>query len=99
MTATLVRYTVRPEAADENARLVAEVFAELDRVRPPDLRYAVLRLDKERFVHIASSSTQPSPLLSLDSFRRFRDGIAARCVEAPVSEPASLLGAYRFADA
>ena len=95
MNVTVVRYKVRPDAVEENARLIGEVMAELDRVDPPDLRYLVLRLDGQRFLHVALTTSEPSPLVSLPSFGRFRHRIAERCVETPQSDSATLLGNYR----
>ena len=44
MSTTVVRYTTRPESADENQALVEQVFTELAASRPPGLRYASFRL-------------------------------------------------------
>src|SRR5690349_6420424 len=51
---TLVRYRAKPEQADENQRLSAAVFEELQRKAPSGLRYAVFRLPDDTFVHLAS---------------------------------------------
>ena len=54
-TANVVRYTARsPEAADENSRLIQQVFAELAAEDPGSLRYAAFRLaDGVSFVHVS----------------------------------------------
>jgi hypothetical protein len=50
----IVRYATTPEAADENARLVRDVYAELAQTQPDGLRYATFRLDDGvTFVHLA----------------------------------------------
>ena len=43
--ATVVRYTTRPESADENERLIRAVFAQLAEQRPAGLRYSSIRLE------------------------------------------------------
>jgi hypothetical protein len=46
MTMTkVIRYRTNPEWADENERLIKEVFAEMATRNPEGLRYAAFRLD------------------------------------------------------
>src|SRR5262245_36653576 len=47
---TLVRYRVKPGQADENERLSAAVFKELQQKSPEGLGYAVFRLPDGTFV-------------------------------------------------
>ena len=55
MKRLMVRYKVRAERAAENERYIASVFEQLDRDRPPGLRYASFKLDDGvSFVHIVS---------------------------------------------
>jgi hypothetical protein len=50
----VVRYETRPEAADDNQRLIEAVFDRLASDDPGGLRYAVFRLaDGVTFVHVA----------------------------------------------
>ena len=42
---TLVRYKAKPGQADENQRLSAAVFSELQQKAPAGLRYAVFRVN------------------------------------------------------
>jgi hypothetical protein len=59
--ATVVRYTTRPESAEENERLVRAVFAELAEQRPAGLSYSSVRLeDGVSFVHVAVTDTTHS---------------------------------------
>ena len=44
MKRMLVRYKTKPESADENQRLIENVFAELRAKVPAGVHYAVLRL-------------------------------------------------------
>jgi hypothetical protein len=47
MKRTLIRYRTKPEMADTNAALIADVFAELKAARPQGVRYLSLRLEDE----------------------------------------------------
>jgi hypothetical protein len=94
----VVRYTTRPEAADENQRLIEQVFAELGRNDPGGLRYATFRLqDGVTFVHMALVDGETNPLEQTAAFAEFQRGIGERCVERPVVSDATLVGAYRVA--
>jgi hypothetical protein len=91
-----VRYTTRPDRADENERLIREVFAELAVSRPPGLDYAAFRLeDGVSFVHLATIEGDENPLTSLPAFRTFVSGIGDRCTDPPVTTAASPVGGYR----
>jgi hypothetical protein len=91
----VVRYRTRPEAADENQRLVEEVFAELAAADPGGLAYTTFRMaDGVTFVHVARSDADPSPLSRSAAFAEFQRGVEARCVEPPVVSEAGVVGAY-----
>ena len=64
MTVTkVIRYKTRPESADENERLIRDVFPELAEQRPPGLHYAAFRLeDGVSFVHVAVIDGATNPL-------------------------------------
>jgi len=92
----IVRYTTRPERADENERLIQEVFAELAVTRPPGLDYAAFRLeDGVSFVHLATVEGDENPLTTLPAFQSFVSGVGDRCVAPPVPTGGSQVGAYR----
>jgi hypothetical protein len=96
MTNTIViRYRCKPDRADENQRLVEDVFAELAASDPGRIRYATFRLADDTFVHIAETDDD-NPLVRTAAFARFQHGLAERCDEAPDPQPAHLVGAYRF---
>jgi len=89
----VVRYRVRPEAADENARLVEEVYTALAKLEPSDFRYATYRLgDGVSFVHIAHGDA--GPLSSLPAFAEFQRELPQRCVELPVVSESTVVGSY-----
>ncbi len=93
MGRTVVRYTVLPGRAEENAALVRAVYAELADVRPAGFRYATYRLDDGvTFVHVAEGEGNPLPELA--AFRAFQAGIRERCSAPPAVSPAELVGSY-----
>jgi hypothetical protein len=98
MKQTLVRYKTKPERAQENAQLVAQVFAELKAKSPDSVRYLCLRLDDGTFVHFAAvdSADGAHPITSLDAFRIFQSGIKERCIELPLAGDATIVGNYRM---
>jgi hypothetical protein len=99
MTVTIVRYTTKPERADENQALVEKVFVELDAARPAGLRYATFRLaDTVSFVHVAAIDTEDgtNPLTQTPAFVEFVRDIADRCEEGPVASEATLVGSHQF---
>jgi hypothetical protein len=98
MTTVVVRYTPKADRADENQQLVEAVFAELAETDPGGVRYATFRLADGTFVHIANVEGDENPLAGTESFAKFQEGIADRCVEGkgPNPQPAELVGSYRF---
>lgn len=91
----VVQYTTKSEFADENERLVREVFAELGEHEPGGLHYCTIRLgDGVSFVHFAVLDAEENPLSSSPAFARFQSGIAERCATGPNPSPASVVGSY-----
>jgi len=91
---TLVRYRARPDQADENQRLSAAVFNELQEKAPAGLRYAVFRLPDDTFVHLASLEDGATPLSALETFRAFSGGVRERCAEPPLAAQPTIIGNY-----
>jgi len=96
MRTVMVRYQVRPDAAAENERLIRQVFAQLARAPLPGVRYQVVKLaDGVSFMHLASHDGEgANPITQLAAFKEFAGGIRDRCVEAPATVEAQLVGAY-----
>jgi hypothetical protein len=93
----VVRYRTHPQHADENERLIREVFAELDAKRPDGLRYASFRLDDGvSFVHVAVLDGDENPLAASAAFAAFQAGIADRCAEGPAASDATVIGSYHL---
>ncbi len=91
----MVRYKVKTDRGDENARLIQAVFAELAEKRPPGLRYTSYRLaDGVSFVHIATTEGAENPLQAIEAFKRFTSAIKDRCEEPPVTTDFSVVGTY-----
>ncbi|HXL93137.1 MAG TPA: hypothetical protein VN969_29775 [Streptosporangiaceae bacterium] len=93
----VIRYKTHPESADENERLIRDVFAELAEQQPAGLQYAAFRLDDGvSFLHVAVNDGATNPLSELAAFGKFQAGIQDRCVEGPAAVDAAIVGSYRF---
>ena len=91
----VIRYRAKPECADENARLIAAVFADLDAKKPEGLQYKSFRLeDGLTFVHVVTMTGQENPLLASEAFHAFSSTVADRCTEGPLALEATTLGNY-----
>ena len=95
--AKVIRYRTKPECAQENERLIRQVFAELAEQRPDGLRYAAFRLDDGvSFVHVALLDGEENPLTTSAAFGEFSAGIRDRCAEGPIPADATVVGSYRL---
>jgi hypothetical protein len=91
----VIRYVTRPECADENARLIGAVFADLDALKPEGLHYQSVRLeDGLTFVHVVTMAGDGNPLLASEAFQAFSSTVADRCTEGPLVREATTLGDY-----
>ena len=96
-TTKVIRYRTKPEQADENERLIREVFVELARDDPDGLQYATFRLDDGvSFVHVAVLEGEENPLTSSPAFAAFQAGVAERCAEGPIPADATAIGNFRL---
>lgn len=96
MPQVMVRYRVYPDRVAENEELVRAVYEELADSQPDGLQYATFKLpDGVSFIHLAQHS-DPNPLPAIAAFRRFQEGIEARCEESPVVTELHEVGSYRF---
>ena len=96
MRQVMVRYTVRKDQVEENARLIREVFAALRRTAPPGLTYSTYTLeDGVTFVHVASMvDGANNPLQQLAEFKAFTAGVKERCEVLPVTTTLREVGSY-----
>lgn len=97
MKRIVVRYKTKPEAAEANAELIAQVFAELKQKAPAGVRYLALRLQDDTFLHLSlwESEDGTSPIPELAAFRAFQSGLKERCLLPPQPSNATLIGSYR----
>jgi len=98
MRRTLIRYKTKPEAAAQNAELIAAVFSELKAAKPDGVRYLSIRLDDDTFIHLVESTAEDgsSAIPKLAAFQAFQSGIRERCVEPPQPREATIVGNYRM---
>jgi hypothetical protein len=91
MSTAVIRYQTRPEAADENQRLIEDVFAELAGTAPAGLHYSSFRLaDGVTFVHVVDGEG----LSGLAAFQEFQRALGDRLVAGPARDDATLIGSY-----
>ncbi|QUQ62753.1 hypothetical protein [Kutzneria sp. CA-103260] len=91
----MVRYRTRPEAAEENQRLVEAVFQELNADDPGGLRYATFRLaDGVTFVHVATFDGEDNPLQRSAAFKEFQQDVEARIDGGAERSDVTLVGSY-----
>lgn len=94
----MVRYRTRPEAAEENRRLIEQVFAQLAAEDPGGIRYSAYQLeDGVTFVHLVVSEDGADPLPALSAFAEFQKGIGERLADGPERVQCEVVGAYRAA--
>ena len=94
MSPKLVRYRVKPEKIEENQRLIADVFRELDAKSPADVRYLVLKLSDGTFCHLFEDGSKTIP--NLEAFAAFRRGGEELRLEEPQQLEATVVGNYRM---
>jgi len=93
----VIRYSSKPECADENERLIRAVFAELATAKPDGLHYAAFRLaDGLSFLHVAALDGDDNPLTASAAFAEFQSGIGARIADGPIQSDAAVVGSYRM---
>ncbi len=91
--AKVIRYTTKPEWAQENERLIRDVFAELATDQPDGLRYAAFRLDDGlTFMHVAVLDDQENPLTASAAFGKFQAGMH------PLARVGQLTGRRHYLD-
>ena len=101
MGVAVVRYTTKPDRADENEALIEKVFAELAAERPAGSATPAFALPTASASCTSRRSIRrdgSNPLTATPAFADFVREIADRCEVQPVAVEASLVGAYRFLD-
>ena len=98
MTTTVVQYQAKPERADENQRLIEQVFVDLEQREPEGFTYKVFRLeDGVSFIHVVieRETDGSDSLQAVPAFETFVARIAERCDVPPVAMGATIVGGYR----
>ncbi|MAP94136.1 MAG: hypothetical protein CMK07_04200 [Ponticaulis sp.] len=92
----LIRYSVNPNWADENERLIAAFLKELENVATPQLRYSAARLENGNdFFHIVETDNGHLPFSSLPSYQ-FRASLAeGKMISGPFLREFREIGAYK----
>jgi quinol monooxygenase YgiN len=91
----VIRYRTKPEHAEENERLIRDVYAELTAEDPGGLQYATFRLDDGvSFVHVAVTDDDANPLNSSPAFAAFQADIGERLAEGPTPTGATVIGNF-----
>jgi hypothetical protein len=92
----MIRYTLRPDAVEENLELLADVQLELTENQPEVVKMATFQLDdKVSFVHLHAAD-RPARLHTIKSFERFRRSLPERCVAEPMSTEVDCVGLFNF---
>jgi hypothetical protein len=94
MKRTLVMYTTKPEHAEENARLIGNVFDELHTHAPEGLRYMVLHYGEGCFVHLVEQHDGAPPLSDFEAFRAFQKNAGERWLVRPQASEVTVVGSY-----
>ena len=94
----VIRYQMRSDTADENQRLIEQVFAELAEKKPDGLHYMALRLDDGvSFMHVVSYDDGDNDALSaIAAFKQFQADFGDRVDGKPDRSDAGVVGSYRF---
>ena len=96
---TVVRYTTKPDRADENEALSKAVFAELERKPAQPFAYALLR-DGNDFLHLFLNlaDDDAAVLTELPSFKAFSAGGPERWTAPPeiLRQGMQLVASYGF---
>jgi hypothetical protein len=95
----MVRYSTKPERADENEALSRAVFSELHEKRPAGIAYGLFKEpDGVSFVHVFINLTEDSSdaVTELPSFKAFEKSIRERCASppSPLRVSAELIDSY-----
>ncbi|HEY0474569.1 MAG TPA: hypothetical protein VGD34_23015 [Kribbella sp.] len=91
MSTAVIRYQTKPEAADENQRLIEGVFAELALKAPAGVRYTSVRMaDGVTFLHLVIGEG----ITDLPAFEEFQRDLGARLMGPPERTEGTVVGTY-----
>lgn len=83
----LMRYRIKPAELEHHLELLRTVYADLNASDPGGLHWISYQLDDpHEFVELAFAPELPGPLPTMDSFRRYRADLEARCESRSATE-------------
>ncbi len=95
MQRAMIRWSVTPEAVDEELELLAAVYDELAALNPSGLIYNTYRLDDDlSFVAFAEMKDGLGVLGPLAAFQRYRRTLDERCTTGPTVVVLDEIGTY-----
>jgi quinol monooxygenase YgiN len=96
MKQVLINYIVKPEKVDENAALIKQVFQQMRDEQLKGVKYSAYKMGENIFVHVAQFESEAAhqQFTSLESFKAFRENIAERQIEKPVTNNIEELGSF-----
>lgn len=90
----VLQYTVAPEHLHQHLNLLADVYTELDSLRPARFSWATYQIPGTReFIEVATGHPLPGPLSDLPAFQRYRTGLDGRC-EARRFDHVTVVGSF-----
>jgi hypothetical protein len=98
MSVTMIRAQIQEHKVPEAEEAARKMFAEIDQARPSGVRYASSKLpDGVTFVVILQLEEDgDNPLLALQTFRDFQEGLKKWLAEPPSAEPLKIVGSYKL---
>jgi hypothetical protein len=97
MKYTVIRYQTKPGAAEKNAELIKNVFAELKAAAPEGVQYGVVRTEDGTFFHLVSYETEADQgkIPALKAFAAFQEQGRALRLAPPEFSEVTVVGNYR----
>jgi hypothetical protein len=98
MTNLVIRYQTKPEATQQNADLIRNVFREAAAAAPEGVRYCVLQAEDGTFYHLVAydSEAANTGLTSLPAFQAFAEDGESRRSAPFARQEVVVLGNYRM---
>lgn len=93
----VLHYTVKAEHLELHLQLLADVYAELNTLRPARFSWATYQvLGGRGFIEVATGHPLPGPLPDLPAFQRYRVDLDRRC-ELRQFDDVTLVGSFATA--
>lgn len=90
----VLHYTVKAEHLEQHLQLLADVYADLDTLRPARFSWSTYQvLGSRDFIEVATGHPLPGPLPDLPAFQRYRADLDQRC-EARQFDDVTVVGSF-----